>query len=54
MILYSTGIVYSFGDIINNNTYKKGYTSNTILPLKLNINDNIIKIKCSDNNSILL
>jgi len=54
LILYNDGLVYSFGDTINNSTYKKGYTTNTIYPTLLNIDEKIIKIKASYNNSILL
>ena len=55
LVLYNDGLVFSFGDTINNNTYKKGYSSNTIFLNKIDIfNEFIINIYCSYNNSVLL
>jgi hypothetical protein len=56
LVLYKDGLVFSFGDTINNNTNKKGYSTNTIFLNKIDIvnNEFITNIYCSYNNSILL
>lgn len=53
LVLYENGNVWSFGDNVNNSTFKKGYSTNTIIPTKINLT-NIIKIKAYSDNSIFL
>ena len=59
LILYDDGSVWSFGDINTNSRAKKGYYNDTTnvndyLPKQIIIPEKIIKIKCSNDNSILL